>query len=212
LYGYTRIGRSDRYGRIDPDGSGRRQGGVVRVLAAIVICEIAFWVVLAAGLVVRYLVRWKRTSTVLLASTPAIDVVLLVLTFVDLAAGGQSSFFHGLSAFYIGFSVTHGPRTVAWADAWAAHRWDGAPRPEKTVRYGAEELAHQWREFRRTCVASAIAGAVLVVGLFVADPGETFWLIYWLITLVSVVLVWLLIGPVRSIRRPARPEHADARR
>lgn len=187
-------------------------GGVVQVLAAIVICEIAFWVVLAAGLAARYLLRWRRFSTLLLASTPVIDVVLLVLTFVDLSAGGEGSFLHGLSAFYIGFSVTHGPRTIAWADRWAAHRWDGAPRPASTRRYGAEELAHQWREFRRTCVASAIAGAVLVAGLFVAEPSETFWLIYWLITLVFVVLVWLVIGPVRSIRRPARPAHADAER
>jgi hypothetical protein len=37
---------------------------------AIVACEIGFWVLLGLGLIVRYALRWPRTSVVLLASVP----------------------------------------------------------------------------------------------------------------------------------------------
>ena len=53
------------------------------LVVAIVACEIGFWVLLALGLIVRYALRWPRTSVVLLASVPVVDLVLLVLTTID---------------------------------------------------------------------------------------------------------------------------------
>lgn len=176
------------------------------MLAAILICEVAFWVALAAGLVCRYLLGWKRVSTVLLVATPIIDVVLLGITFADLVTGGDSKFAHGLSAFYIGFSITHGPRTIAWADRWSAHKWAGGPKPEREALYGDEERRYQWREFRRAGLSGVIAAAVLVIGLVLTDPGKTFWLYYWLIVVAFVILTWLVIGPIKSLVKPKQPE------
>lgn len=175
------------------------------MLVAITICEIAFWVVLAAGLFSRYVLKWTRFSTVLLVLTPAIDIVLLVFTFMDLTDDGQSRFLHGVSAFYIGFSITHGPKTIAWADRWAAYRWGTGPKPTKTVRYGADELRYQWREFGRAAAGSAIAAALLVAGLTITGLGKgSFWLTYWMVVVIFLVLGWFVAGPLLSKLRPKK--------
>ena len=54
------------------------------IVAVIVACEIGFWVVLAAGLVSRYVLRRRRLSTALLAAVPLVDLVLLVVSVLDL--------------------------------------------------------------------------------------------------------------------------------
>ncbi|MBC6463814.1 hypothetical protein HKK72_39190, partial [Actinomadura sp. HBU206391] len=57
------------------------------LLGIIAGCEIAFWVVLLAGLAARYLLRMRRLSTVLLICVPLVDVVLLVASVIDLRGG-----------------------------------------------------------------------------------------------------------------------------
>ena len=60
------------------------------VITIIVACEIAFWVVLAAGLVARYGLRRRRLGAILLACVPLVDVVLLVATVLDLSRGARA--------------------------------------------------------------------------------------------------------------------------
>ncbi|MGO2862706.1 MAG: hypothetical protein ACTIC1_16225, partial [Brevibacterium sp.] len=67
--------------------------------------EILFWILLLAGVSVRYLLGWRAVSTGLLIATPAVDLIIIALTYVDLAAGASSDFSHGLAAFYVGFSI-----------------------------------------------------------------------------------------------------------
>ncbi|MCF6506523.1 hypothetical protein E9549_03735, partial [Blastococcus sp. MG754426] len=57
------------------------------MLVAIIACEIGFWVVLAAGLLTRYVLRRPRLGGALLLGVPLVDAVLLVLTAVDLGSG-----------------------------------------------------------------------------------------------------------------------------
>ena len=45
------------------------------VVAAIVACEIGFWVVLAAGLLTRYVLRRPRAGAALLVCVPLVDLV-----------------------------------------------------------------------------------------------------------------------------------------
>lgn len=142
------------------------------VVWVIVACEIGFWVLLAAGLGARYVLRRPRVGMVLLASTPVVDLVLLAATVVDLRAGATAGLAHGLAALYIGFSLAHGHRLIAWADGWAAHRFDGAARPARL--HGAEYAARQWAGAARTLVAVLIAGVLLrVVGLAAVEPERT---------------------------------------
>lgn len=94
--------------------------------------EIGFWVLILGGLLARYLLRWRRTGAVLLASTAVVDIGVLVATMIDLAGGGKATAVHGIAAVYLGFSVAFGPRLVRWADQRFAHRFAG--RPPRTNR------------------------------------------------------------------------------
>jgi len=142
------------------------------ILAAIVICEIAFWVVLLGGLAARYLLRRPRLSAVLLISAPVIDLILLAFVLVDLLGGGTASWQHGVAAIYIGFSVAYGTRMVAWADARFAHRFAGGPTPQRLA--GSAYTLKCWMDVLRTLAMAAIAGAILGgLILLVGDPQRT---------------------------------------
>jgi hypothetical protein len=99
------------------------------IVALIAACEIGFWVLLAAGLSARYLLRMPRLGLALLLCEPLLEVVLLVATALDLKNGAEPNWTHGLAALYIGYTVGHGHRTVKWLDGHAAHRLGGAPKP-----------------------------------------------------------------------------------
>ncbi|WP_290772273.1 MULTISPECIES: hypothetical protein [unclassified Exiguobacterium] len=83
---------------------------------AIVCCEILFWVFIVAGLIVRYGFRREKLGFRLMAMSPVIDIVLLVLTVFDLSRGSTATLAHGLAAIYIGVSLAFGKQLIAWAD------------------------------------------------------------------------------------------------
>jgi hypothetical protein len=136
----------------------------VVLLAVIAACEVGFWVLLAAGMVTRYLFRLPRVGMVLLASVPLVDVVLLVASIIDLRQGGEPSFKHSLAAIFIGISVAFGHQSIKWADSWAAHKFAGAPRPVKPAKGSREKVRRERQGWYRHLLAYAI-GCVLMVGL-----------------------------------------------
>ena len=180
------------------------------VLAAIVACEIGFWVVLAAGLAARYLLSWRRTGAVLLAAVPVVDLALLVFSVLDLRAGAQPRTAHGLAAVYLGFSVAFGPSLVRWADVRFAHRWAGGPPPAPKPAGGTPaRLRREWQDFGRATLAAAISAALLLGAvLLVGDRADTAPLLGWLPKLGLVLAVWLLGWPVPETLRRRRPESA----
>ncbi|WP_424188936.1 hypothetical protein ACOBQX_11455 [Actinokineospora sp. G85] len=167
----------------------------------IVACEVAFWVLLALGLLARYVLRRKRTSTVLLAATPVIDLVLLTVAVVDISGGAEATSAHALGAVYLGFSVAFGPGLIRWADQRAAHRLAGGPPPRRKPRGGPERIAHEWRQWGKAVVACGIAAAVLALLSFVVgepDRTEVLW-DRWLPRTGWVVGIWLLAGPLSTL-------------
>lgn len=78
------------------------------IVTLIVVCEVGFWVLLAAGLATRYLLKMPRTGLALLLCEPLLEVLLLVVTAIDLKNGADPSWKHGLAALYIGYTVGHG--------------------------------------------------------------------------------------------------------
>lgn len=78
------------------------------IVVAIIGAEIAFWVLLVLGLLARYALKLKRTSTALLLSVPLADLVLIILVSLDLSRGSEPTFVHGLAGAYLGFSVGFG--------------------------------------------------------------------------------------------------------
>jgi hypothetical protein len=106
------------------------------ITALIVACEAGFWVLPAAGLAVRYLLKLRRTSVALLLCEPLLERVLFVVSAIDLGNSAEPSWEDGLAALYIGFTVAYGHDTLRRLDGHAAHRLTGAPRPPKPPRHG----------------------------------------------------------------------------
>jgi hypothetical protein len=163
----------------------------------IVAGEIGFWVFIVAGLIARYPLKLRRTSVVLLAATPVVDVVVLVATMIDISRGAEASLIHGLAAVYLGFSVVFGPSMIRWADVRFAHRFAGGPAPVKRPKHGKEKERHEWREWGKCVLASAIASIVLLVLVFMIggfDKAQP--LLGWLPRLGAVTAVWFVVGPL----------------
>lgn len=142
------------------------------VVTLIVVCEIAFWVLLAAGLALRYLARMPRTGLAVLLVEPVLELVLLAVTAVDLKNGADPSWQHGLAALYIGYTVGYGHYTLTWLDGHARHRFgDGTP-PVRPPRHGMARARHEGRLWLRTLVAAGVAcGLLQLAVLYVGDGG-----------------------------------------
>lgn len=142
------------------------------ILLAIVICEVAFWVALVAGLAARYLLRRPRLGAGFLIAAPVIDAILLALVAVDLLRGGTASWQHGVAAIYIGVSLAYGRRMVAWADRHFAYRFAGGPKPERLT--GTAYNLKCWRDVGLTLLMVVIAGAIIGgLVLLVGDSERT---------------------------------------
>ncbi|MFD9960860.1 hypothetical protein [Amycolatopsis sp. NPDC058986] len=181
--------------------------------AVIAAGEIAFWVFIVAGLVARYPLRLKRTGGVLLAMTPVIDVVVLVLTVVDLAGGAKANFVHGLAAVYLGFSVVFGPGMIRWADVRFAHRFAGGPPPPPKPA-GRERARKEWRDWGKCVLASAIAAVLLLAAILViGTPEQVAPLWGWLPRLGVLTAIWFATGPlwqeIFGERAETTPERAN---
>ncbi|MEU8120860.1 hypothetical protein AB0C21_19295 [Spirillospora sp. NPDC049024] len=183
----------------------RVEKGFHVLLAVIAACEIGFWVVLAAGLLARYALRLRRTGAALLLCVPLLDLVLLAATVVDLRGGASAGTGHGLAAAYLGYSVAFGHSMVRWADERFAHRFAGGPPPTRSPRYGAARARHEWREFGKAALATAIAcGLLLAMIALVGDADRTRALDAWLGRLGFVLAVWSL-WPITTTVWPPRP-------
>nr|WP_237543372.1 hypothetical protein [Streptomyces sp. SID5594] len=137
----------------------------------VVACEVAFWVVLAAGLALRYVARKPKLGAAVLLCEPLLEVVLLVVTVIDLRNGAEPDWKHGLAAVYIGFTVGLGHHTIKKVDAWVAHRWFGGPPPVRPPKHGMARAAHEWRTAARWILAAAVALGLLQAAVWYVGPG-----------------------------------------
>jgi hypothetical protein len=180
------------------------------VVVLIVATEIAFWVVLAAGLVARYVLGRRRLGAILLAGVPLVDLVLLTATVIDLRGGATAEVGHGLAAAYIGFSVAFGHRVIRWADQRFAHRFAGGPPPVKPPRHGRARARHEWRLFRQAFTAWAISVGLLATAIvLVADADRIAALEGWILRLTMVLAIWSL-WPITYTLWPPRPKPREA--
>ena len=134
---------------------------------AIVCCEILFWVFIVAGLIVRYGFRREKLGFRLMAMSPVIDIVLLLLTVFDLSRGSTATLAHGLAAIYIGVSLAFGKQMIAWADG--VYR-----RVILKEQVAKERISRARRErngFYRHILAFLIGGALL--GAMILWLGNT---------------------------------------
>ncbi len=142
------------------------------MIALIIGCEIGFWVLLLAGLAVRYLTTARQLSKILLTCVPVVDVVLLAAAVIDLRSGGHPTASHGLAAVYLGVSVAFGPQLLDWADQRFAHRFAGGPAPVRPPKSGAEHAAYERKQWLRHVLAYVIAALVLGVFTLLVGAGR----------------------------------------
>lgn len=173
-------------------------------IVALVVGEVLFWVLIAAGLAARYLLRRPRLGAVLLACTILVDLGILATAVIDIRSGGAATFAHGLAAIYVGVSVAFGPVLIRWADVRAAHRWAGGPAPLPLPKEGPERARHEWDRFGRWVVAAAICAAVLGLVHLLAGPGADLTVLDpWFGRLGIVTVIWFATGPARFLSTPS---------
>ncbi len=168
--------------------------------ALIVACEIAFWIALLSGLACRYLLRWSRLSWFLILCVPLIDVVLLVLTVLDLRRGINATFAHGLAAAYVGFTVAFGPIMICWTDQRFAYRFGGGPPPAKPPSCGWPSVLYELKLWIRCLVAVCIIYVLLfAVIAFIDQPDKTQALEAWFLIPLAAAFFWFIFGPFWSL-------------
>jgi hypothetical protein len=165
--------------------------------AMFIACEVGLWVLLGAGLVLRYVLGFRLLSTITLVGIPLLDLARVLAVAVDLHRGTPVGSVHVVAAFLLAFSVAFGPAIVRWADVRFAHRFAGGPAPRKVPKHGPERMAHLMREWYRVVGTAAIASVVLVVLiLFFAAPQDQAGLWWWIGRAWAVVGLWYVVGPL----------------
>lgn len=139
----------------------------------IVACEVAFWVVIILGLIARYLLRKERLGFLLLALTPIIDLILLIITGLDLYRGATATSAHALSGVYIGVSIVFGKSIIAWADE--RFRYYIVKQGDKPLKcYGYEYARHYLKSWLKHVLAYAIGiGCLFGLIYIVQSPART---------------------------------------
>ncbi|MFE0577619.1 hypothetical protein [Streptomyces sp. NPDC058874] len=180
------------------------------IVTLIIACEIGFWVLLAAGLALRYLARMPRLGAAVLLCEPVMELVLLVVTTMDLKNGAEPDWKHGVAALYIGYTVAYGHYTVKWLDGHAAHRLAGGPRPAG-AGHGKARVAHEWRLWTRTVLAAAIGAGLLQVAIwYVGDAGDISSLRAWQSGALRAVALHALVAVGYTLWPPKAPADAEA--
>ena len=176
------------------------------MLIVIAACEILFWVFLLGGLLLRYVVRARRTSTVVLVLVPLADLILLVATIFDLVNGATANWTHTLAASYLGFSVAFGHTLMTSMDRRFAHRFAGGPKPQKPPKHGVEKTRYEWKLFGQAALAIGIALGFMVVAILVVDdPARTMAFKPQTISLIAILALWAAF-PIGYTLWPAKPQ------
>lgn len=150
------------------------------MLIATIIAEIAFWVCLILGCLLRYVAKLPKLGLGLLAATPIIDLVLLVFFYITLSDDGTSDFMHGFSAFYVAFSVVFGRDIINFVDS-------------KVERRANIRVSDDDQNFKKCLLACLLAIIILVLGIVVVGLSGSFWLVYWQISVVFTPLMWKIV-------------------
>ncbi len=179
------------------------------IVALIIACEVGFWVLLAAGLGLRYLAKMPRLGAAVLLCEPLMELILLIVTTIDLKNGAEPDWKHGLAALYIGYTVAFGHYTVKWLDGHAAHRLAGGPKPAG-AGYGKARAVHEWKLWARTVLGAAVALVLLQAAIwYVGDAGDISSLRAWQAGALRVVGIHALVAVAYTVWPSKAPADAE---
>lgn len=158
----------------------------------IVASEIGFWVVVVLGLITRYILKKNKLGFFFLALTPVIDLILLIMTSLDLYRGAIATIVHAIAAVYIGVSIGFGKSMVKWADErFRYYVTKTGSKPKKL--FGMEHSIHNLKGLGNH-VLSYLIGAGLLKGVIflINDPPRTE-------ALFLVLKIWTLVLSIDCI-------------
>ncbi|QDP99141.1 hypothetical protein FOH38_00470 [Lysinibacillus fusiformis] len=162
------------------------------MIAWIISAEIAFWIVIIVGLICRYVFKKPKLSIFFFALTPVIDLLLVLLTAMDLKAGTPASTAHGIAAIYIGVSIAYGKTMISWADV-KFQQWILKASIQKETLTGLAKGKHEMKLLGRHIVAYIIgAGLLYAMTLFIGSNTDTS-------PLLQVMKVWGIVLTVDAI-------------
>ncbi|MFP7255773.1 hypothetical protein SFC02_15865 [Terribacillus goriensis] len=143
------------------------------IIVLIILCEVGFWVFIAAGLIARYVFKLPKFGMILLGATPLIDLILLLATGFDLARGATATVAHAIAAIYIGISLAYGKSMIRWADQrFAYYITKQGEKPKKL--YGKEHAKKEVKGWLQHLLAYIIgAGLLLAVIYWINDAERT---------------------------------------
>lgn len=134
-------------------------------------CEIGFWVFVTLGLFTRYILNKKNIGLFFLAMTPFVDLVLLIVTAIDLYNGATATIAHALAAIYIGISVGFGKSMINWADErFQYYVTKTGPKPVK--HYGRTYAKNYFRGWTRHLISFIIGGSLIGIVYFLIKDSE----------------------------------------
>lgn len=137
----------------------------------IVACEVLFWVVIALGLITRYLFKKPKLGLFFLTLTPVIDLLLFMITGFDLYNGATATLAHGIAAVYIGISIAFGKSMIQWADErFRYYIMKDGKKPMS--RYGYDYAKHYLKGWLRHLLSYVIGASLLLAIIYFINDGE----------------------------------------
>ncbi|MCP1143429.1 hypothetical protein [Lysinibacillus endophyticus] len=158
----------------------------------IIAAEVAFWIVIIAGLFSRYVLKWNKVSILFFLLTPLIDLGLVALTVIDLRNGATATTAHGLSVIYIGVSIAYGKTMIAWADEKFQSWFLKKPSSKKTLT-GMAKAIHELKMWARHVTAFSIGsllfwGIITFVGSQATEALNGIWRVWGLVLLIDAII------------------------
>ena len=158
----------------------------------IIAAEVAFWIVIIAGLFSRYVLKFKKVSILFFLLTPLIDLGLIVLTVIDLRNGATATTAHGLSVIYIGVSIAYGKTMIAWADEKFQICFLKKPSTKKALT-GMSKAIFELKMWARHVIAFSIGsllfwGIITYVGSQGTEALSGVWRVWGLVLLIDALI------------------------
>lgn len=152
----------------------------------IVASEMGFWIVIILGLLMRYVFKREKLGFFFLALTPVIDLLLLIITSLDMYRGATATTAHAIAAVYIGVSIAFGKDMIKWADE--KFRYYIAKEGAKPIQlFGRAYAMHYLKSWSKHVLAYVIgAGILLSLIILIKDTARTE-------ALEGVVKLWTLV-------------------
>jgi hypothetical protein len=139
----------------------------------IVACEIGFWVFIIAGLVTRYVFNLKKAGLFILAMTPVIDLVLIMVTGIDIYHGATATIAHSIAPAYLALTIIFGKDMIKWADErFLYYVKRVGVKPKRKI--GMAYAKHSMKGTLKHIVAYIFGGAILLFMIFyIGDESKT---------------------------------------